>query len=161
MMGVYGWAKLKIGGNVSKRALREALAIHEIDVDEALKSGDYEGQGLEAYLDEDHLVVEHDQASYAQFTDLEAALVTAGIAFDRLSDAVAEYGESVRFFRPGLAKPYDAASEGYEPMVPVGEVRRRLADGLDALQRWLDQEYPAIPELERLEIVEDEPATTN
>lgn len=156
-MGAYGWAKLKIGGEVSKRALREALAIHEIDLDEALEPGDYEGQGLQAYLDEGHLVVEHDQASYAQFTDLEAALVTAGIAFDRLSDPVAEYGECVRFFRPWMARPYDAASEGYEPVVPVQEVRRRLADGLEALHAWLDGEHPAIPELKRLEIADDEP----
>jgi transposase len=34
-----------------------------------------------------------EQASYAQFTDLESALVTAGISFDRLSDPVAEYGQ--------------------------------------------------------------------
>jgi hypothetical protein len=118
-MGAYGWAKLKIGGRVSKRALREALAIHEIDLDEALEPGDYEGHGLAAYLDEDHLVVKDDQASYAQFTDLEDALVTAGIAFDRLSDPVAEFGECVSHFRPGMAASYDAASEGYEPMVSV------------------------------------------
>ena len=53
--------------------------------------------------------------------------------------------------------PYDAASEGYEPMLPVHEVHRRLADGLDALRAWLDREHPAMPELERLEIVNDEP----
>jgi len=159
-MGAYSWAKLKIGGRVSKRALREALAIHEIDLDE-LEPGDYEGHGFEAYLDEGYVVVEHDQASYAQFTDLESALVTAGISFDRLSDPVAEYGECVRFFRPGMAGPYDAASEGYEPMLPVDEVRRRLADGLDDLRAWLDREHPAIPELERLEIVDDEPGNTD
>jgi len=155
-MGAYGWAKLKIGGNVSKRALRKALAIHEIDLDAALEPGDCEGHGLKAYLDEGHLVVEHDQASYAQFTDLEAALVTGGISFDRLSEPVAEYGECVRLFRTWMARPYDAASEGYEPMVPVHEVRRRLAEGLDALRAWLDCEHPVIPELERLEIVDDE-----
>lgn len=156
-MGAHGWAKLKIGGEVSKRALREALAIHEINLGEALEPGDYAGHGLEAYLDEGHLVVEHDQASYAQFTDLEATLVTAGIAFDRLSDPVAEFGECVRFFRPWMARPYDAASDGYEPVVPVHEVRRRLGDGLEALRAWLDAEHPAIPELESLEIVDDEP----
>lgn len=155
-MGVHGWAKLKIGGTVSKRALREALTIHEIDLEESLEPGDYDGHGLEAYLDEDHLVIEDDQASYAQFTELETVLVTAGIAFDRLSDPVAEYGECVRSFRPGMATPYDTASEGYEPMVPVHEVRRRLADGLDALRAWLDQEHPAIPELERLDLIDDE-----
>lgn len=79
-----------------------------------------------------------EQASYAQFTDLESALVTAGISFDRLSDPVAKYGECVRFFRPGMTEPYDAASEGYEPMLPVREVRRRFADGLDNLGAWLD-----------------------
>lgn len=155
-MGAYGWGKLKIGGTVSKRALREALTIEEIELDAALEPGDYHGQGLEAYLDEDYLVIEHDQASYAQFTDLETALITAGIAFDRLSDPVAEFGECVRLFRPGMATPYEAASEGYEPMVPVHEVRRRLADGLDALRVWLDHEHPAIPELERLQLVDDE-----
>lgn len=155
-MGVYGWAKLEVGGRVSKRALREALAIHETDLDEALSPGDYEGHGLEAYLDEGYLIVEHDQASYAQFSDLEAALVAASIPFDRLSDPVAECGECVRFFRPEMATPYDAASEGYEPMVLVHEVRRRLADGLDAFRLWLDREHPAIPDLERLEIVDDE-----
>lgn len=155
-MGAHGWAKLRIGGTASKRALREALTIEEIELDDALEPGDYQGHGREAYLDEDHLVIEHDQASYAQFTDLEAALITAGIAFDRLSDPVAEYGECVRLFRPGMATPYDAASDGYEPVVPVHEVRRRLADGLDALQAWLDHEHPAIPELDRLALVDDE-----
>ena len=52
LMGAYGWAKLKIGGSVSKRALRKALAILEIDLDAALEPGDCEGHGLEAYLDE-------------------------------------------------------------------------------------------------------------
>ncbi len=132
------------------------LAIHEIELDAVLEPGDYEGHGLEAYLDEGHLVVEHDQASYAQFTDLETALVTGGISFDRLSEPVAEYGECVRLFRTWMARPYDAASEGYEPMVLVHEVRRRLAEGLDALRAWLEGEHPAIPELERLEIVDDE-----
>ena len=160
-MGAYGWAKLKIGGNVSKRALRKALAIHETELHGALEPGDYEGHGLEAYLDEGHLVVEHDQASCAQFTDLETALVTSGISFDRLSEPVAEYGECVRLFRRGMARPYDAASEDYEPMVPVHEVRRRLAEGLDALRAWLDCEHPVIPELERLEIVDDEHGDTD
>ena len=41
-------------------------------------------------------------------------------------------------------------------MVLVHEVRRRLAEGLDALRAWLDCEHPAIPDLERLEIVDDE-----
>jgi hypothetical protein len=159
-MGAYGWAKLKIGGRVSKRALREALAIHDVDLDEALEPGDYSGYGLEAYLDEGHLVVEDDQASYAQFTDLEAALVAAGIAFDRLSDPVAEFGECVSHFRRGMAGSYDAPSDGHEPMVPVREVRRRLEDGLDPLRAWLDHEHPAIPELEPLEIVGEEPPNT-
>ena len=102
------------------------------------------------------LVCDDCGAMLIELPDLESALVTAGISFDRLSDPVAEYGECVRFFRPGMAEPYDAASEGYEPMMPVLEVRRRFADGLDNLRAWLDREHPAIPELERLEIVEDE-----
>jgi hypothetical protein len=155
-MGAHGWAKLKIGGTVSKRTLRTALAIHEIDLDEALEPGNYDGQGFAVYLDEDYLVVEHDQASYAQFTDLEAALVAAGISFDRLSDPVAEYGECVRFFRTGMSTPYDATSEGFEPVVPIHEVRRQLAGGLKGLQAWLDREHPAIPELERLQVADDD-----
>src|SRR2546428_8253725 len=135
-MGAYGWAKLKIGGNVSKRALRKALAILEIDLDAALEPGDCEGHGLKAYLDEGHLVVEHDQASYAQFTDLEAGLVTGGISFDRLSEPVAEYGEFVRLFRTWMARPYDAASEGYAPIAPVPEVRRRLPGSPAAPRPW-------------------------
>jgi hypothetical protein len=155
-MGTYGWAKLKIGGRVSTQALRAALAIHDIDLDEALEPGDYEGHGLQAYLDEGHLVIEHDQASYGQFSDLEAALITAAISFDRWSDPVVEYGECVRLFRAGMASPYDAPSEGYEPMVPVHEVRQRFADGLDALRVWLDGEHPAVPALETLELVDDD-----
>src|SRR5438093_9675543 len=111
-MGAYGWAKVKIGGSVSKRALRKALAILEIDLDAALEPGDCEGHGLEAYLDEGHLVVEHDQASYAQFTDLEAALVTGGISFDRLSEPVAEYGECARGAQPARGKPRAAPGRG-------------------------------------------------
>jgi hypothetical protein len=155
-MGANGWAKLKIGGTVSRRPLREALRVHEIDLDEALDPGHDEEHGFEVYLGEGYLVIEDEHASYAQFTDLESALVTAGISFDRLSDPVAEYGECVRFFRPGMAEPYDAASDGYEPMLPVREVRRRFPDGLDDLRACLDREHPAISELERLEIVEDE-----
>ena len=34
-MGAHGWARLKIGGAVSKRALRDVLALLEIDVDAA------------------------------------------------------------------------------------------------------------------------------
>jgi hypothetical protein len=45
-MRAYGRAKLKIGGTVSRRALREALQIHEIDLDEALDPGHYEEHGF-------------------------------------------------------------------------------------------------------------------
>jgi len=57
-MGAYCWAKLKIGGPVSRRALQEALQIYEIDLDEALEPGRYEEHGFEVYLDEGYLVIE-------------------------------------------------------------------------------------------------------
>src|SRR5437867_10991957 len=103
-MGAYGWAKLKIGGSVSKRALRKALAIHEIDLGAALEPGDCEGHGLKAYLDEGHLVVEHAQASYGQRTDLEAALRAGGLRWGQPSEPVADSREGGRRLRRWIAR---------------------------------------------------------
>ncbi len=40
------------------------------------------------------------EAAWGAFPDLESALVKAGIAFDRHSDAKYEYNAEVRYFRP-------------------------------------------------------------
>ncbi|NMP24937.1 hypothetical protein [Sulfobacillus harzensis] len=40
------------------------------------------------------------EAPWGEFADLEAALVKAGIAFNRYSDAKYEYDAEVRYFRP-------------------------------------------------------------
>lgn len=47
----------------------------------------------------------------------------AGIAFDRDSDEVAEFGECIARCRPGRLV-YEALSDAYEPLVPVADVRK-------------------------------------
>jgi hypothetical protein len=147
-MAERGWARLTIRGRVTRRALLRALTAGgytEIDLDGALAGRGDACEGLA--LSGDGLQITDEQAAYGVFPDLEAALVRAGIAFDRESGAVGEFGESVAQFRPGMARPYEALVDGQEPLVRVSAVRAELAKGAKALRAWLDIEHASIPPL--------------
>ena len=73
-MGERSWARLTIGGAVSRQALAGAL--------ETLA-----GCRLDECLEDDQVVVEDDEASWGGFAELEAWLESRSIPFDLESAA--------------------------------------------------------------------------
>ena len=81
-MSEYMWARIKIGGSISRPALThlaEKFAV-SLPVSEATRA---EAASPEAT---DYLELEDDEAVWGRFEELEAYLVGQAIPFDRASD---------------------------------------------------------------------------
>lgn len=154
-MGSYGWAELSIGGKARYAALVDAFKDTQWAdrLDEALAGrGEHSEIGEGLFLSDDgYLVLASNEAYYTKFTDLEDALQLNGIAFDRQSDPVEDYGEMVAHFRPGMfiERP---AEEGAD-LIRLDQVRDALSQGIRHARAWLKKHHPHVPALEKLEVI--------
>jgi hypothetical protein len=138
-MGERSWARLTIGGRVSRAALAEAL--------ERL-----EGLGLEDCLEDDRVIIEDPEASWGGFSELEAWLQARGIPFDLESEACpGAWPDMLVHFRPGRGRVEFVADDSHaEPVIPRSALRTALTRyrTLTGLRRWLARTYPEVPTLE-------------
>jgi hypothetical protein len=137
-MGERSWARLTIGGTVSRSALAGTL--------ERL-----EGLRLETCLKDDHVVVEDPEASWGGFSELEAWLQARGIPFDLESAACpGTWPDMLIHFRPGRGRVEYVSDDSHaEPVIPRSALRTALSRcrtqrGLCA---WLARTYPEVPAL--------------
>jgi hypothetical protein len=154
------WTRIEIGGKASRSTLTGLLAVEGCGLNAMLKApvfsqrelGQYEGLSFQAGI----LVLEVNEQAGGCFS-FEPGLVEAQIAFDRMNDPYPNaWGYNRAVFRPGMpaAKEWEANCE-YEPVVRVAEVRTRLEKERSGdLYEWLAAEFPPVPELEPLELVE-------
>jgi hypothetical protein len=112
-MGERSWARLTIGGAVSRAALAEAL--------ETLA-----GCLLEECLEDGQVVVEDPEAPWGGFSELEAWLEARGIPFDLESGACSgAWPGMLVHFRPGRGRAV-GPSDGADP-VPDRDGPARVA----------------------------------
>lgn len=137
-MGERSWARLTIGGTVSRAALAGAL--------ERL-----EGLRLESCLGDDHVVVEDPEASWGGFSELEAWLQARGIPFDLESAACpGAWPDMLVHFRPGRGRVEFVSDDSHaEPVIPRSALRTALSRcrTLRGLRAWLARTYPEVPAL--------------
>jgi hypothetical protein len=145
-VGERSWARLTIGGAVSRRALSEAL--------ETLA-----GCPLDECLEDDQVVVEDPEAAWGGFSELEAWLETRGIPFDLESAACSgAWPDMVVSFRPGQGRLEFASDDSHaEPVIRRSEVAAALRRSrtVQGVQRWLARRYPRVAPLPPIRWLED------
>ena len=114
-MGERSWARLTIGGSVSRAGLAEAL--------ERL-----EGLRLEDCLEDGQVVVEDPETSWGSFSELEAWLEARGIPFDLESGVCpGAWPDMLVHFRPGRGRVEFVSDDSHqEPMIPRSTLQTAL-----------------------------------
>jgi hypothetical protein len=145
-VGERSWARLTIGGPVSRRALWEAL--------ETLA-----GCRLDECLEDDQVVVEDPEAAWGGFSELEAWLEARGIPFDLESAACpGAWPDMLVHVRPGRGRLEFASDDGHgEPVIPRSEVAAALRRSrtVRGVRRWLARRYPRVAPLPPIRWLED------
>lgn len=153
-MGDRAWAKLVIGGPVSRDALAELLLGEGYNLDDAEEGSEgHEGLYLERRGSGHVLVLEDCDQLGAMWDGLEAALVEAGIAFDRFSQAYAgSWSDSIAAWRPGMPAVYEAVADANQQHTygRLEEIRVAVANAasLDDFGAWLNATHPDVQALE-------------
>ncbi len=93
-MSEYIWAKIEIGGAISRPVLVNLVEKF------AVAPPFSEGGGAASPGASTYLVLEDDQASDGMFAELETYLTEQAVPFDRASDGGYEHGPELRKFRP-------------------------------------------------------------
>ena len=131
-MGERSWARLTIGGTVSRAALAGALKR-------------LEGLRLESCLGDDHVVVEDPEASWGGFSELEAWLQARRVPFDLESAAcLGAWPDMLVHFRPGRGRVEFVSDDSHaEPIIPRSALRTALSRcrTLRGLGAWLARTY--------------------
>ncbi len=137
-MGERSWARLTIGGPVSRRALADAL--------ETLV-----GCQLDECLEDDQVVVEDPEAAWGGFSELEAWLQARGIPFDLESAACpGAWPDMLVHVRPGRGRLEFASDDRHgEPVIRRSEVEAALrrCQSVRGVRRWLARRYPRVAPL--------------
>jgi hypothetical protein len=145
-MGERSWARLTIGGAVSRQALADAL--------ETLA-----GCPLDECLEDDHVVVEDPEAAWGGFSDLEAWLEARGIPFDLESAACAgAWPDMLVHFRPGRERLEFASDDSHaEPVIRRSELQAafRRCRTVRGVRRWLARRYPRVAPLPAIRWTDD------
>ena len=85
------------------------------------------------------------EARWGQFEEIEDALVTAAIPFNRETEQYYSDPSFTTYFRPGITQEPVPVDD----LVEVGEIKRLLREGgLMALQAYLENNFPDFPALE-------------
>jgi hypothetical protein len=153
-MGDRAWAKLVIGGPVVRETLAELLRDEGYDLDNAGEGDEgHEGLYLERRGGAHVLVLEHGDQLGAMWNGLEAALVEAGIAFDRFSNGYAgSWSDSIAAWRRGMPEVYEAVADTNQQHAHgrLDEIRAALAqaESLDDFREWFTTVHPEVPPLE-------------
>ncbi len=137
-MGERSWARLTIGGSVSRRALADAL--------ETLA-----GFRLDECLEDDQVVVEDPEAAWGGFSELEAWLEARGIPFDLESAGCSgAWPDMLVHVRPGRGRLEFASDDGHaEPVIRRSEIEAALrrCRSVRGLRHWLARRYPRVAPL--------------
>ena len=137
-MGERSWARLTIGGPVSRQALAEAL--------ETLV-----GFPLDECLEDDQIVVEDPEAAWGGFSELEAWLEARGVPFDLESAACpGAWPDMLVHVRPGRGRLEFASDDSHgEPVIRRSEVEAALrrCRTVRGVRRWLGRAYPRVAPL--------------
>ena len=158
-MSEWVWAKIEIGGTVSRPQLTRL-------VDEFNVSPLPAGQNTPETVR--FLGLEDSKARYGQFEALEAYLVEQAIPFDRASDGTFEHSPEVRRFRPNRA---DSGSDPLQhwvdriapcdyddqPVVALADVTKAIAETKtqkELVARLTETCGPAVSELPPLNVTE-------
>jgi hypothetical protein len=115
-MGERSWARLTIGGSVSRAGLAEALKR-------------LAGLRLEDCLEGGQVVVEDPEASWGGFSELEAWLQARGIPFDLESAACpGAWPDILVQFRPARGRVEFVSDDSHaEPVIPRSALRTALS----------------------------------
>ncbi len=131
-------------------------------IDEEIKAAlegegvEFNDQGLlerpdEVWIEDGIFHLDEPQAAWGMFSDLEDLLQGKGIPFDRESEAYYDFSPEKVVARPSTnIKPamrfWMVVFDG-SPMVKVEEIKNLLPQGIEALQAYLDQQFPEYPPL--------------
>ncbi len=132
---------------------RDLLLDEGYNLDDAEEDQGHEGLYLERRDGGHVLVLEDCDQLGAMWEGLEAALVEAGIGFDRFSNGYAgSWSDSIAAWRPGMPKVYEAVADANQEHAygRFDEIRAALAQAasLDDFRAWFSATYPDIPPLE-------------
>ncbi len=149
-MGERSWARLTIGGPVSRGALPEAL--------ETLA-----GYRLDECLEDDQVVVEDPDAAWGGFSELEAWLEARGIPFDLESAACpGAWPDMLVHFRPVRGRLEFASDDSHaKPVIRRSEIAAALRRcwSVRGVRRWLARRYPRVAPLPPIRWLDDVSAT--
>jgi hypothetical protein len=151
-MGDRSWARLTIGGTVSRSALAGAL-------------DRLAGLRLEECLEGDQVVIEDPEASWGGFSELEAWLESQGIPFDLESAACSgAWPDMLVHFRPGKGRREFASDDSHaEPVIRRSEVQAALrrCRSVRGVRRWLGRAYPRVAPLPPIRWTDEAPTATS
>ena len=138
-MGERSWARLTIGGALSRDALAGALeTLTGFQLDECLEGA--------------QVVVEDAEASWGGFSELEAWLEARGIPFDLESGACpGGWSDRLVHFRPDRRRVEFVSDDSHaEPVIPRSALRAALTRcrTLKDLRAWLTRTDPETAALE-------------
>jgi len=117
---------------------------------EPLKSSNFE---VEVAVNDGVFWMQNLEARWGQFEDLEALLRDKGVPFDRESSQAYDYHAELVIYRP--ARNGNPAQDLTMPLlhgdvvVPVRDIRDLLPLGVEAIQAYLDEHFPAYPPLSK------------
>ncbi len=133
-MSEYMWAKIKIGGSISRPVLTHLAEKFAVPLPLP------KGAGAEAASPTapPYLELEDDEAVWGRFEELETYLVGQAIPFDRASDGGYEFSPELRKFRPRLTDGHGGivrpevdrtflCDHANHPAVPVADIEKAIA----------------------------------
>jgi hypothetical protein len=145
-VGERSWARLTIGGTVSRSALARALDT-------------LAGLRLEECLEDGQVVVEDPDAAWGGFSELEAWLEAQGVPFDLESAARAGvWPDMLVHFRPERGRIEFTSDDSHaEPVIRRSEVEAALrrCRSVRGVRRWLARRYPRVAPLPPIRWLED------
>jgi hypothetical protein len=107
----------------------------------------------EVYVEEGIFTLANMQARYGQFEDLENLLRQKGIPFDRQSGQAYEFYPELVIFRPGengapaLSLYFPLVGSSDKPGIIAQDIKDLIPKGIEAIQAYLDEHFPAYPPL--------------
>ena len=164
-MSEYLWAKIEIGGTISRAVLTNL--VDKFGVVPPVS----EGAGTTASGAAPYLVCEDDEAPSGMFEGLESYLVKQAIPFNRASDSRYEHTAELRYFRPAVDGGSGSESQPEvdrillcdhenRPMVASADVDKALAETktreelVACLIVMCGMDIPALPPVSLIESAE-------
>lgn len=153
------WHELVLGGPIKREVLDGFFEEYAPHSSLDLARTTIENHDGQPYFEEGGYLVLKDHEGIG---DAEEWLQKRGVAYNVKWDAGPEYPAGTGYWRLGMPKAvsYDCAECDYDPMVKFIDVQEaaQAAATIEDFRAWIAEKFPPWPDLEPIEILEDDDA---